>query len=148
MDAAHASDKMTRHSHTGYIIFVNRAPIICYSKRQTTVESSTFSSEYIALKTCVEHIIGIRFKLMMFGIPIDGEARILNDNKSVVDSSSKLEHTLNKKHSSIAYHLVRWNVAAEVVRIGWIEGISNMADALTKRLTAARRSNLFGDWTY
>ena len=30
--------------------------------------------------------------------------------KSVVDSSSKLESTLNKKHNSIAYHLVRWNV--------------------------------------
>ena len=85
---------------------------------------------------------------MMFGIPINGKARILNENKSVVDNSSKLEHTLNKKHSSIAYHLVRWSVAAEVVRNGRIEGISNMADALTKRLTAARRLNLFEDWTY
>ena len=57
-----------------------------------------FGSEFIALKTCVEHIISLRFKLIMFGIPIDGELRILNDNKSAVDSSSKLESTLNKKH--------------------------------------------------
>ena len=55
---------------------------------------------------------------------------------------------MNKKHNSIAYHLVRWNVEAGVVRIGWIEGISNIADALTKRLVAARRSELFGYWTY
>ena len=53
----------------------------------------------------------------MFGIPIDGELRVLNYQKSVVDSSSKLESKLKKNHNSIAYHLVRWNVVAGVVRI-------------------------------
>ena len=33
-DAYHASDQNTRRSHTGYIIFVNRALIIWYIKRQ------------------------------------------------------------------------------------------------------------------
>ena len=42
--ASHASDKITRISHTGYLVFVNRAPIVFYSKQQSTVESSTFSS--------------------------------------------------------------------------------------------------------
>ena len=84
----------------------------------------------------------------MFGVPIDGESRILNDNKSVADSSYKLDSTLNNKNSSIAYHLVRWNVSEGFVQIGWREGISNIADALTKRLAAARTSKLFGDWTY
>ena len=132
VEAYHADDKKTRGSHTVYIIFANRAPTIWYSKQQETVESSYFSSEFIALKTCVEHIIGLRFKLRMFGIPIDVEAIFLNDNKSVVDSSSKLESMLNKKHISVAYHLVRWNVASGVVRIGWIEGISNIAEELMK----------------
>ena len=72
----------------------------------------------------------------------------MNDNKRVVDSSSKLESTLNKKHSSITYHLVRCNLAAGIVPIGWVEGISNIADALTMRLAAARRSILSRDCTY
>ena len=38
VDASHESDKNTIRSHTGYIIFVNRAPIIWYIKRQATVE--------------------------------------------------------------------------------------------------------------
>jgi len=42
VDASHASIKKTRKSHTGYVIFVNRTPIIWYSKRQQTVEASTF----------------------------------------------------------------------------------------------------------
>ena len=100
------------------------------------------------MNTCLEHTIALRFKLIMFGITIDGELRILNDNKSVVYSSSKLESTLNNKNNPVAYHLVRWNVAAGVIRIGWIKGISNKADAFTKRLSVSRRSKLFGDWTY
>ena len=58
---------------------------------------------------------------------------------SVVDNSSKLESTLNKKHSSIAYNLVRWNVAAIVVQIGWIEVISNIADALKEILARGNK---------
>ena len=51
------------------------------------MESSTFSRNPISLKTFVEHIIGLMFKLRIFGIPIDEEAIFLNDNKSVVGSS-------------------------------------------------------------
>ena len=90
VDESHTSDKNIRRSHRGYIIFVNCAPIIWYSKRQVTVDSITFGSDFIASKTCLEHIIALRFKLRIFGIPIDGESRILNDNKSVVDSSYKV----------------------------------------------------------
>jgi len=49
IDADHAGNKVTRKSQTGILIFCNMAPIIWYSKRQNTVETSTFGSEYIAL---------------------------------------------------------------------------------------------------
>ena len=107
VDAYHKYNKKMRRSHTGYIIFTNFSPIICYSKQQATVELSTFLSEFIELKIRVDHIIGLRFKLRMFGIPIYEESRVLNDNKNIVDISSKLESTLNKKYISIAYYLVR-----------------------------------------
>ena len=60
VDASHAANKKTRKSHTGYILFVNRAPLIWYSKRQQTVEASTFSSEFIAMKTCIEAVQHLR----------------------------------------------------------------------------------------
>ena len=147
-DASHAANKVTRRSHTGFVIFVNRAPIIWYSKRQNTVESSTFGSEFIALKTCVEHITALRYKLRMFGVPVDGPTYVLCDNLGVVQNSSKIESTLNKKHSSIAYHAVRWSVASDVIKVGWINTCYNIADALTKLLTEVKREQLFGDWTY
>lgn len=148
VDSSHAANKVTRRSHTGFIIFIMQAPIIWFSKRQNTVEASTFSSEFIAAKICVEHIVALRFKLRMFGVPIDGPAKILCDNESVVKNSSLLASTLNKKHSSIAYHSVRWHIAAGVIRVAWIDTNYNLADAMTKCLSAEKRQQLFGEWTF
>jgi hypothetical protein len=44
VDADHAGCLATRRSHIGVILFVNRAPILWCSKRQNTVELSTFGS--------------------------------------------------------------------------------------------------------
>ena len=148
VDASHGANQVTRRSHTGFVIFVNRAPILWYSKKQTTVETSTFSSELIALKTCMEHIISLRYKLRMFGVCIDGPATVFCDNKTCVDCSSKFEATLNKKHSSLAYHAVRHAVAAGIIRVLWIESGENLADPFTKQLTVSQRNYLFGNWTY
>ena len=117
VDASHAQDKVNRRSHTGYIIFINRDPILWYSKRQNTVESSAFSSKFIAMEICSEAIIGVRFKLRIFGVPINTAANILCDNEAIVNSSTKLESKLHKKHSSVAYHATRWAVAAKIIRV-------------------------------
>ena len=58
-----------------------------------------------------------------------------------------LESTLNKKHSSIAYHATRCAVAAGVILIGWIPTHLNLADSFTKCHTASKREVLFGSWT-
>ena len=148
VDASHAANKVTRRSHTGFILFLNRAPIIWYSKRQNTVESSTFSSEFIAMKACMESIVAMRYKLRMFGIPLDTAADVLCDNQSVVNNSTKTSSTLNKKYCSIAYHAVRWSVAARILRVGKVDTDENLADAMTKRLTVEKRNYLFRNWTY
>jgi hypothetical protein len=46
---------------------VNKAPISWYSKWQNTVESSTFGSEFVAMKTAVEQIQALRLKLRWMG---------------------------------------------------------------------------------
>lgn len=72
VDADHAGNRVTRRSQTGILIFVNGAPIIWFSKRQNTVETSTFGSEFVAMRISVELIEALRYKLRMFGIPIEG----------------------------------------------------------------------------
>ena len=68
----HASNTVTRRSQSGILIFLNQALVVRYSKRQNTVETSTFDSEFITMRKVVEHIEVPRYKLRMFGIPIKG----------------------------------------------------------------------------
>jgi hypothetical protein len=142
VDADHAGNLITRRSHTGILIFCNRAPIIWYSKRQNTVETSTFGSEFIAAKIAVELIEGLRYKLRMFGIPIDGPPNVYCDNNSVVINSAKPESTLKKKHNTIAYHKVRESIAQGTICIAKEPGESNLADILTKPLPGPRMKML------
>jgi hypothetical protein len=57
VDADHASDQETRRSVTGFILFINNTPVKWYSKRQNTIETSTYGAELVALRIAVEAII-------------------------------------------------------------------------------------------
>mmetsp|Transcript_11237 Transcript_11237/g.16168 ORF Transcript_11237/g.16168 Transcript_11237/m.16168 type:complete len:1367 (+) Transcript_11237:2028-6128(+) len=135
-DAAHANDHVTRRSTTGFIIFLQGTPILWYSKRQNTIESSTFGSEFVALKIATEVMEGLRYRLRMMGIPISGVTNTFCDNGSVVTNVSDPTSTLTKKHNAIAYHKVRETVAAGVQRIAHEAGKYNLSDVLTKSLLA------------
>ena len=54
VDADHADDLLTRRSRTGFIVFLNGVPIYWSSKKQTSYETSTFSSEVVAMKQATE----------------------------------------------------------------------------------------------
>ena len=103
VDADHAGDRATRRSFTGILIYANRAPIIWYSKKQNTVETSTFGSELVAMRIVTEITEDQRYQLHMLGIPIDGSASVFCNNMSVVMNTTRPESTLKKKHNAIAY---------------------------------------------
>ena len=56
LDADHAADTVTRRSRTGFLVYLNCAPIYWSSKKQTSVESSSFGSEFVAMKQNVVSI--------------------------------------------------------------------------------------------
>jgi len=134
VDADHAGNLLTRRSQSGILIFVNKAPIIWYSKRQNTVESSTFGSEFVALRIATDLIVALRYKLRMFGIPLTGPANVLCDNQGVVNNTTLPESVLSKKHNQICYHRVHEAVAANIIRIAKEDTTTNLADLLTKPL--------------
>jgi hypothetical protein len=148
VDASHGSDRLTRRSQTGILIFCNRAPIIWFSKRQNTVEASTFGSEFQAMKNAVELIESLRYKLRMFGVPIDGPSNVFCDNEAVYKNTSLPESTLKKKHHSIAYHRCREAVAAGTVRVAKEGTQTNLSDLFTKLLPQPRREELLDKFTY
>ena len=114
MDADHSGDRDTRRSQNGVLIFVNKAPILYYSKQHNTDEKSTFSSEFVALKTLTELVKDLWHKLWVFDIPIYIPTTIFCDNESVNKKALTPESTLNKNNVNICYHKCREAVAAGV----------------------------------
>ena len=97
------------------------------------METSSFGSEFEALKTAVELTEGLRYKLRMMEVPLDGPAHIMADNQSVIKNSSAPESMLKKKSNSIAYHYyVCERVAAGVCGVTYEPTDSKLADMLTK----------------
>ena len=149
VDADHAGNVMTRRSQSGILIFVNNAPIQWLSKKQNTVETSTFGSEFNAMRVAVEMNKALRYKLRMFGIPIDGPSDIFCDNDSVVKNTSLPHSTLQKKHQSINYHMIRESAARSIVRVAKILGLYNLADIFTKTtIPTPRRRELLQQILY
>jgi hypothetical protein len=90
------------------------------------------------MKTGVELVIGLRYKLRMMGILLDGPTRILADNMSVVNNTSCPESQLKK----IAYHFCREVVASKAVFVTYEPPATNIADRLTKKQDSKTRKEL------
>ena len=148
VDSYHASNTVTRCSQTGLLLFVNRAPVTWFSKRQNTVETSIFGSEFIAMKTAVEHVEALRYKLRMFGIPMEGPTNVFCDSEEVFKNTSIPDSTLKKKHRNICYHWAREVVATRTMQVAKEGTATNLADLFTKPLTDSRRVFLLDRFTY
>ena len=148
VDASHASEKVQRRSQTGILMFINKAPIMFYSKRQNLVETSIFGSEFTATKQAVELIKGLRYKLIMFGVPIDGPARMYCDNEAVYKNVSIPTSVLKKKMHSISYHFCREAVAAGIVQMAKEDSKTNLSDLFTKVMSKPRRDELIDRFMY
>jgi len=119
---------------TGIIVFLNGATVKWYSKWQNTVESSTFGSEFVALKIAMEMNCAICYKLWMMGVPIKGPSYVLGDNQGVIQNVMNPVLQLSKHHNSIAYHKCREEVAAGAALLAYEPGKENCSDGLTKIL--------------
>ena len=84
VDADFAGDNLTRRSRTGFLIMLNGAPIFWMSKKQPSMETSSFGSEFVAMRQCCEYLKGLHYKLRMMGIPVMNPCFVFGDNQSVL----------------------------------------------------------------
>ena len=142
VDSDHAGDKLTRRSRTGFIIYLNSAPVVWMSKKQPTIETSVFGAEFVAMKHGMETLRGLRYKLRMMGIPISGPSYIYGDNMSVIHNTQRPESTLKKKSNSICYHAIRESVAMGECLTAHVRSEDNPADPFTKIMFGTKRKHL------
>ena len=51
--------------------------------QESPVGASTFGADFSAMKVGIEIIDGLQYKLSIFGVPIDGSAKLYCDNEAV-----------------------------------------------------------------
>jgi hypothetical protein len=153
VDADHAHDIVTRRSITGILVMLNNTPIRWISKRQKTVETSTYSSELVSSRVATELILKIRYMLRSFGVALNepalnGPALMLGYHLSVVLNNTVPSSVLKKKHNSIAYHRVREAIATRIMRFAYIKSEENVSDVLTKPLINEKFHDLKKRWLF
>jgi hypothetical protein len=135
VDSDHAHDKLTRRSITGLIIFLGRTPVFYQSKRQGSIETSTYGAEFCAMRTAMEELISFRYMLRCLGVEVTVASLVCGDNLGVVQNISIRDSLLKKKHVAISYHKSREVIAAGIAHPVKTEGINNFADICTKAQT-------------
>ena len=132
VDANLYHDMISGRSVTGIMHYLNKTPIDWYSKLQSTVETATYGSEFVAARTCTEQVIDLRNTLRYLGVPVDPTSMMFGDNESVVNSASIPHSKLHKRHNALSYHRTREAIAAKILRFEFIRSEENPADMLSK----------------
>jgi hypothetical protein len=132
VDANLCHDMTTGRAVTGILHLLNQTPVDFYTKKQGTVETATYGSEYVAARTATEQVIDLLLSLRYLGVRIIGGTYMFGDNRTVVDSSMNIASRLHKRHIILSYHRVREAIAAGVVYFIHLPGALNPADILSK----------------
>ena len=98
------------------------------------METSSFGSEFVAMRQCCEYLKGLRYKLRMMGIPVNNPCFIFGDNQSALWNTIVPDSMLKKKTDSVSYQFVCEGVSSDEWRTTYIPTNDNPADILRKNL--------------
>jgi hypothetical protein len=120
-------------------------------KRQSTVETATYVTEFIAGRTCLDEAIALRYELRMLGAPLEGPIWMFGDNKSMIKSSAEPSGRLAKRHLILSWHHLREKAAMKIVYYLHVSSKENISDCLKKHLVhpqlwALIKEHLFYQW--
>ena len=138
-DSDHAGDKVTCWSRNGFLILISTDLIQLIYKNQHTIETSVFGAEFVAMKHGMETLRGIRYKLRMMGIHIEGPSFIYGDNMLVIHNTQLPEINLRKKTNSICYHAMIESVAMGELLTTRIPTGENYEELLTRVLCGRKQ---------
>ena len=112
------------------------------SKRQGTIESSSYSAEFCAVQVASEEATPLRYMLRSLGVPFIGATALCSDNLGMIISSTNPDSELKKKHVAISYHKLRESAAAGIVNSIKVCTTVNRANIFTKGASAGTLGSL------
>ena len=139
VDSDWASDKISRKSVSGWIVYIQNNPIAWGSRQQQTISQSSSEAEFIALSDICKEIVFIVNIFEFFGINIKLPVIVKVDNKGAIFIANN-PVTKRTKHIHVRYLLVREYVKDGVIMIQFVRSEDNDSDIMTKNTSEAVHS--------
>jgi hypothetical protein len=134
VDAAHATDLITRRSITGLVFMFGGGPLAYKSKIQSTVSTSSTEAEFLAAVHAAKIAKYLRSILLELGYPQLGPTTLFEDNAAAILMVDASRPTPRARHIDIQHFaLQEWKANQEIV-LSHILGVVNSAVSLTKSL--------------
>ena len=86
------------------------------SKRQATIETSTYGAEFNAMRTMTEEMVTLHYLLRLLGVSVTKPSLLFGDNLGVIQNATNPEAQCKKKHNALAFHRTCKAVAMNVSR--------------------------------
>ena len=70
VNSDHEGDRVSCRSRSGFLIYMSTSLVQWFSKKQSTVETSLFCTEFVTMKQSIDALKGLRYRLRMMGNPV------------------------------------------------------------------------------
>jgi hypothetical protein len=134
-DSDFATDKDTRISVTGYIVYFCGVPVAWRSRAQRGVTLSTSEAELVACSELIKEIKFIIQLLSSVGIPVKLPVVCRVDNVGAIFLANNLTTGDRTKHIDVRHKFVREIVQEGTVLIQFVRTLENDSDLWTKNVT-------------
>lgn len=133
------SEGTDRKSTTGYLFELYERCTICWNtKKQASVASSSTEAEYMALYEAVKEALWLKSLATTINIDVSDPIIIYEDNTGCMSIANNPSSHKRSKHIDIKYHVSREQIEKNVIKLVFIPTGSQLADALTKPLSAVK----------
>ncbi|XP_040964565.1 uncharacterized mitochondrial protein AtMg00810-like [Gossypium hirsutum] len=135
-DASWGFDVDDRRSTSGFCVFLGGNPVSWSSEKQSVVSRSTAEAEYRSVAHTAAEMIWIQSLLAELCVPVSSKALIWCDSSAAVAVAGNPVMHSKFKHVELDVFFVREKVAASILQVGHVPGSYQLADILTKPLSA------------
>ena len=113
-------------------MMVGNTPVVVKALTQTSVERSTYGSEFVGCSHVIEAVLGVRDMVRCLSYRVTKPSCIFCNNKGVVLAACGMNMLIKKRSTALAFHRTRETIACGAIEIQHIDGASNWSDFLTK----------------